>query len=66
MFRMIRAAFGQRRKTLVNSLTGSPELAMTKEEAQALLEQAGLPPLIRGEALTLEQFAQLAELWTER
>ncbi len=66
MFKFIRAAFGQRRKTLVNSLTGSPELTLEKEQAQWLVEQAGLQPLIRGEALTLEQFAVMADIWTER
>ena len=66
MFAMIRAGFGQRRKTLVNSLSGSPELSLTKEEAQNLLLEAGLSPLVRGEALTLEQFAELSDLWTQK
>ena len=66
MFAMIRAGFGQRRKTLVNSLSGSPELSLTKEEAQNLLLEAGLSPLVRGEVLTLEQFAELSDLWTQK
>lgn len=66
MFAMIRAGFGQRRKTLVNSLSGSPELSLTKEEAQNLLLEAGLSPLVRGEALTLEQFAELSDLWMQK
>ena len=66
MFAMIRAGFGQRRKTLVNSLSGSSELSLTKEEAQNLLLEAGLSPLVRGEALTLEQFAELSDLWTQK
>lgn len=66
MFAMIRAGFGQRRKTLVNSLSGSPELSLTKEEAQNLLLGAGLSPQVRGEALTLEQFAELSDLWTQK
>lgn len=65
LFKMIRAAFGQRRKTLVNSLNGSTELNISKEEANVLLEKAELPLLVRGEALTLEQFARLADLYTE-
>ena len=64
MFAMIRAGFGQRRKTLVNSLSGSPELSLTKEEAQNLLLEAGLSPLVRGEALTLEQFAALSDYFS--
>jgi 16S rRNA (adenine1518-N6/adenine1519-N6)-dimethyltransferase len=65
MFAFIRAAFGQRRKTLVNSLSGSPELSISKEEANALLAQVDLPLLVRGEALNLEQFAALADRYTE-
>ena len=60
MFKLIRASFNQRRKTLVNSLNNSPELSCTKEEAAAALEHLGLPPAVRGEALTLEKFAGIA------
>lgn len=60
MFKIIRASFNQRRKTLVNSLNNSPELSCTKEEAAAALEHLGLPPAVRGEALTLEEFAGIA------
>ena len=60
MFKIIRASFNQRRKTLVNSLNNSPELSCTKEEAAAALEYLGLPPAVRGEALTLEEFAGIA------
>ena len=66
MFAMIRAGFGQRRKTLENSLSGSPELSLTKEEAQNLLLEAGLSPLVRGEALTLEQFAALSNFFSRK
>lgn len=67
MFRIIRAAFNQRRKTLVNALANSSELSgthynVTKETVAKALEQMQLQPAIRGEALTLEQFAQLADL----
>ena len=65
MFRLIRASFNQRRKTLVNGLKNSPELPFTKEDIQNCLEEAGLPPTIRGEALNLEQFAKLADLMGE-
>ena len=60
MFALIRASFSQRRKTLVNGLTNAPELGITKERAAAVLEEMKLPPMIRGEALTLEQFAELS------
>ena len=62
MFAMIRASFNQRRKTLANSLSHEQKLHVTRENVTAALEQMGLNPLIRGEALTLEQFAQLADL----
>ena len=61
MFRLIRASFNQRRKTLANGLNNSPELSFTKEEISAAIEALGLPAAIRGEALTLEQFAALAD-----
>ena len=61
MFRLIRASFNQRRKTLVNGLNNSAELSFAKEEIAAAIEALGLPATIRGEALTLEQFAALAD-----
>lgn len=60
LFRMIRASFNQRRKTLVNGLNNSPELSFTKEEIQKALNAIRLSENIRGEALSLEQFAALA------
>ena len=62
MFALIRASFNQRRKTLVNGLTNAAELKLSKEEVQAALEQMGLSATVRGEALTLEQFAALSNL----
>ena len=62
MFRIIRASFNQRRKTMVNGLNNSPDIPFTKEEIQSALRQMGLSESIRGEALTLEQFAQLTDL----
>lgn len=61
MFRLIRASFNQRRKTLANGLNNSPELHYTKEQIARAIEKLGLSPSIRGEALTLEQFAALAD-----
>lgn len=60
-FALIRAAFNQRRKTLVNALSNAPELGVTKEQAAEALQRMDLSLTIRGEALTLEQFAQLAK-----
>lgn len=62
MFALIRASFNQRRKTLVNGLTNAPELKLTKEAVAGALEKMNLSPTIRGEALTLEQFARLSEM----
>ena len=62
MFGLIRAAFNQRRKTLINSLGNASELHISKEEAARALENLGLPSTVRGEALTLEQFAVLSDL----
>ena len=62
LFAIIRAAFNQRRKTLVNALTNANELQLTKEIVLTALEQMGLSATIRGEALSLEQFAQLCEI----
>lgn len=60
MFQIIRASFNQRRKTLVNGLGNAPELQISKEVTAAALEEMGLPKAVRGEALTLEQFAELS------
>ena len=62
MFSLIRAAFNQRRKTLVNALTNAQNLTVTKEQVQDALSRMELPQTIRGEALTLEQFAALSDL----
>ena len=65
MFRLIRASFNQRRKTLANGLNNSSELSFTKEEIQQTIEACGFPPGVRGEALTLEYFARLANRFAE-
>lgn len=62
MFALIRAAFNQRRKTLANSLGNAAGLGVGKENAERALERMGLPSSIRGEALTLEQYAELSNL----
>ena len=59
LFQVIRAAFNQRRKTLVNSLSNASGVSVSKEQVLEALDQMGLPAVIRGEALTLEQFARL-------
>lgn len=66
LFRIIRASFNQRRKTLVNGLNNSPQVPNTKEEILAALDRMGLPETVRGETLTLEQFARLTDLLGEK
>ncbi len=61
MFRLIRASFNQRRKTLQNGIANSAELSFTKEQAARAIEQVGFDVRIRGEKLGLEEFARLAD-----
>ena len=65
MFRLIRASFNQRRKTLANGLKNSPELQFSKEEIETAIETLGKGASVRGEALTLEEFAKLANSFTD-
>ena len=65
MFRLIRASFNQRRKTLQNGLANAENLHFTKEQVVKALEKLSLSPTVRGEALTLEQFAKLSDLLSE-
>lgn len=65
MFSLIRAAFGQRRKTLVNCLRNAEALALDKERILEALASLGISEQIRGEALTLQQFAALSDALTE-
>ena len=60
LFRLIRASFNQRRKTLANGLNNDPGLSYTKEEIQQAIANCGYPAGIRGEALTLEEFGRLS------
>lgn len=66
MFRIIRASFNQRRKTLLNGLNNSPELSYSKEVIQDAIDSLGVTPNIRGEALTLKQFADLSNYLYEK
>lgn len=65
MFRIIRASFNQRRKTLANGLKNSQELNYAKEQVEAAIIECGLPLNIRGETLTLEQFAKLSDIFSD-
>ena len=60
MFKIIRASFNQRRKTLANGLNNSPEIHLPKEVIINAIESLGKGPSVRGEALTLAEFAQLS------
>ncbi len=64
MFQLIRASFNQRRKTLQNGLNNAPDLPYPKETIVAAIESLGLSPAVRGETLTLEQFAGLSNYFT--
>lgn len=62
MFSIIRASFNQRRKTLANGLNNSPKIRLTKEMIQESIAELGMPLTVRGESLTLEQFAAFANI----
>lgn len=66
MFRLIRAAFNQRRKTLANALNNSSEISLPKERIEESILELGEPVTVRGEKLTLEQFAELANIVKQR
>ena len=65
MFRLIRASFNQRRKTLANGLKNSGELSLSKEVITAAIEKLGKGSSVRGEALDLEEFARLTNIIKE-
>ena len=65
LFRLIRAAFAQRRKTLANALKNDPSLGLDREQVEAALARLGLNADIRGERLSLQQFAALSDLLQE-
>lgn len=62
MFRIIRASFNQRRKTLANGLNNAPDIPLSKEKIAEAIAELGVNPSIRGEALTLEEFAALSNI----
>lgn len=62
LFQIIRASFNQRRKTLLNGLNNSPEIHLPKEMLEECIEELQVSPTIRGEALSLEQFARLSNI----
>ena len=66
MFALIRASFNQRRKTLLNGLKNASDLPFGKEELMEIFTKLGWKETVRGEQLTLEQFAQLSDALTER
>ncbi|MBR6697780.1 MAG: 16S rRNA (adenine(1518)-N(6)/adenine(1519)-N(6))-dimethyltransferase RsmA [Lachnospiraceae bacterium] len=61
MFKLIRAAFNQRRKTLMNALNNAPDINYSKDQIANAIKTAGFSETIRGEALTLEEFARLSD-----
>ncbi len=61
LFDVVKAAFAQRRKTLANCLSGPQGLGLSRSEAEAVLQRAGLPAGVRGETLSLSQFAAVAD-----
>ena len=65
MFAIIRASFNQRRKTLANGLKNSSQLAYGKEQIEAAIAECGFGAGVRGEMLTLKQFAQLTDVLKE-
>ena len=66
MFRLIRASFNQRRKTLQNGIANSGELSFTKEQIAKALESLGISANIRGESLSLAEFAALSDILTDK
>lgn len=62
MFKIIRASFNQRRKTLANGLNNFPDIHLPKEVIQESILELGVPVTVRGEALSLEQFAKLSNI----
>lgn len=65
MFKLIRASFNKRRKTLQNGIANSPELPYSKAQVEKALEKMGLAANVRGESLTLAEFAKLSDIISE-
>lgn len=66
LFQVIRASFNQRRKTLANGLNNFPQISLSKEAIQECITELGVPVNVRGEALTLSQFAKLSNIISNR
>lgn len=66
LFRLIRASFNQRRKTLQNGIANSGAFSLTKDEIAEVISSAGFSPTVRGETLSLEEFARLSNAFSER
>ena len=66
MFKLIRAAFGERRKTLANAIANSPELNYSKDMVTRIIMEAGMDPGIRGERLNLGEYARLADFFSKK
>ena len=66
MFKIIRASFNQRRKTLANGLNNSPEINLPKEVITESIEELGKGASVRGEVLTLQEFATLSDSISKR
>ena len=66
LFQIIRASFNQRRKTLANGLKNDDRIPLSKDEIEESIRELGVPVTIRGEALTLEQFAVLSNIMKKK
>ena len=66
MFKIIRASFNQRRKTLANGLNNSPEIHLPKDVITEAIEELGKGAGVRGEVLTLQEFATLSDNISKR
>lgn len=64
-FKIVKSAFGQRRKTLLNALSKSPHLSLSKESVENAIKEMGLDLGIRGERLTVQEFATLSNLLSD-
>ncbi len=64
-YNCVRAAFSQRRKTLINALSGAPNFRLDKETVKALIDRMGLKEMIRGEELSVQQFITLSNLMAQ-
>ena len=66
MFDLIRASFNQRRKTFANGVKNAGNLDFTREEVEEVLSECGIPVSVRGEKMSIEDFARVSDLLAER